>query len=159
MIDSVESNNITLNPIGIVKSEIKSGKTMPVCGVKAQIEVFPQYKEALYRIDESSHLWILSWFNKAPRNIMKVVPIKVNPLSDEFGVFAIRCPARPNPIALTLVKLEKVEGNKLYVNGLDALDGTPVLDIKPYFEHDIVSSYREPDLRIKKKASKGGAAE
>lgn len=144
------SDNITISPIGIVKSKITEGKIMPVCGVEAQIEVFPQYKEALYRIDESSHLWILSWFHKAPRNIMKVVPIKVNPLSDEFGVFAIRCPARPNPIALTLVKLEKVEGNILYVTGLDAIDETLVLDIKPYFEHDIVLSYREPNLDKKR---------
>lgn len=146
----MEADNITLSPIGIVKSEITDGKIMPLSGVAAKIEVFSQYREALDRIDESSHLWILSWFHKAPRNVMKVVPTKVNPLSDEFGVFAIRCPARPNPIALTLVKLEKVEGNILYVTGLDAVDGTPVLDIKPYFKHDIVLSHRAPDLSHKK---------
>lgn len=146
----MESGSITLNPVGIVKSEIKDGKIMPLTGVTAKIEVFPKYKEALDRIDESSHLWILSWLHKAPRNTMKVVPKKVNPLSDEFGVFAIRCPARPNPIALTLVELNKVEDNILYVTGLDAIDGTPVLDIKPYFKSDIVLSFRAPDISGKK---------
>ncbi|MFA6941691.1 MAG: tRNA (N6-threonylcarbamoyladenosine(37)-N6)-methyltransferase TrmO [Clostridiaceae bacterium] len=146
----MEFDSITLNPVGIVKSEIKDGKIMPLSGVTAKIEVFPKFKKALDRIDESSHLWILSWLHKAPRNKMRVVPRKVNPLSDEFGVFAIRCPARPNPIALTLVELNKVEDNILYVTGLDAIDGTPVLDIKPYFKSDIVLSFRAPDINHKK---------
>ncbi|MDV3425799.1 MAG: tRNA (N6-threonylcarbamoyladenosine(37)-N6)-methyltransferase TrmO [Bacillota bacterium] len=134
----METDTITLSPIGIVKSEIKDGKDMPLGGIKAQIEVLPQYIEALERIDESSHLWILSWFHKAARDVMKVVPRKANPEAGEFGVFAVRTPVRPNPIALTLVKLERVQGNILYVTGLDAIDGTPVLDIKPYFKNDIV---------------------
>lgn len=148
----MEVDSITLNPIGIVKSEITDTKIMPLGGVVAQIEVFPKFLEALDRIDESSHLWILSWLHKAPRDVMKVVPMKVNPLSDEFGVFAIRCPVRPNPIALSLVKLERVEGNILYVTGLDAINETPVVDIKPYFKNDIVLSQREPDLNRKNTA-------
>ncbi|MDV3425801.1 MAG: tRNA (N6-threonylcarbamoyladenosine(37)-N6)-methyltransferase TrmO [Bacillota bacterium] len=145
----MESKSITLKPVGIVKSAIKKSKIMPLGGVTAQIEVFPHYKKALDRIEESSHLWILSWLHKAPRNMLKVIPMKINPLADEFGVFAIRCPARPNPIALTLVKLEKVEENILYVTGLDAIDGTPVLDIKPYYKSDIVLSFRSPDISKK----------
>lgn len=148
----MEADNITLSPIGVVKSEITDTKIMPLSGVAAKIEVFPQFSEALHGIEESSHLWILSWFHEAPRDVMKVVPMKVNPLADEFGVFAIRCPARPNPIALSLVKLEKVEGNILSVTGLDALNDTPVLDIKPYFKHDIVLSHRGPDLHRKNTA-------
>lgn len=155
----MEVDSITLSPIGIVKSEITDTKIMPLSGVTAQIEVFPQFSEALEHIEESSHLWILSWFHKAPRDVMKVVPMKVNPLADEFGVFAIRCPARPNPIALSLVRLEKVEGNILYVTGLDALNETPVLDIKPYFKHDIVISHRGPDLNRNNRASKEGEGE
>lgn len=146
----MEFDNIALRPVGIVKSEITETKMMPLGGVTARIEVFPQYKEGLYRIDESSHLWILSWFHKSNRNIMKVVPSKVNPLSDEFGVFAVRSPVRPNPIALTLVELKRVEGNILYVTGLDAIDGTPILDIKPYYKNDIVLSFRAPDISCKK---------
>lgn len=136
----METDNITLYPIGIVKSEIKDRKDMPLGGVEAEIEVFPQYREALYRIDESSNLWILSWFHKSQRNILKVVPRKANSQAGEFGVFAVRTPVRPNPIALTLVNLTKVQGNILYVTGLDAVDGTPVVDIKPYFKNDIVLS-------------------
>lgn len=142
----MKEDSIKITPIGIVKSEIEDTKVMPLGGIEAQIEVFPEFSEALERIEESSHLWILSWFHEAPRNLMKVVPKKVNPLAEEFGVFALRCPARPNPIALTLVKLEKVEGKVLYVTGLDAVNKTKVLDIKPYFEKDIVLSYYGPNI-------------
>ncbi|AZV57404.1 tRNA (N6-threonylcarbamoyladenosine(37)-N6)-methyltransferase TrmO [Clostridium sp. AWRP] len=155
----MKADSVTFSPIGIVKSKITDTKIMPLSGVDAQIEVFPEFLEALERIDESSHLWILSWLHKAPRNLMKVVPKKVNPLSDEFGVFAIRCPARPNPIALSLVKLEKVEGNVLYVTGLDVINETPVLDIKPYFKNDIVLSHREPDLNRKNTMSQESEGE
>jgi tRNA-Thr(GGU) m(6)t(6)A37 methyltransferase TsaA len=133
---------ISLNPVGIVKSQITDSKSMPTTGIRARIEIFPQFATALDRIDEYSHLWVLAWLHQAPRDVTTVVPMKVNPLSDKFGVFAIRSPARPNPIALTLVKFEWVEGNTLYVNGLDAVDGSPILDIKPYFEDDIVFSPR-----------------
>jgi tRNA-Thr(GGU) m(6)t(6)A37 methyltransferase TsaA len=155
----MKADSVTFNPIGIVKSKITDTKIMPLSGVEAKIEVFPEFLEALERIDESSHLWILSWLHKAPRNLMKVVPKKVNPLSDEFGVFAIRCPARPNPIALSLVKLERVEGNILYVTGLDVINETPVLDIKPYFKNDIVLSHREPDLNRKNTMSQESEGE
>ncbi|AKA69101.1 tRNA (N6-threonylcarbamoyladenosine(37)-N6)-methyltransferase TrmO [Clostridium scatologenes] len=142
----MKEDSIKITPIGIVKSEIEDTKVMPLGGIAAQIEVFPEFSEALECIEESSHLWILSWFNEAPRDLMKVVPKKVDPLSKEFGVFAIRCPARPNPIALTLVKLEKVEEKVLYVTGLDAVNGTKVLDIKPYFKNDIVLSHYGPNI-------------
>lgn len=152
----MKEDSITITPIGIVKSEIEDTKVMPLGGIEAQIEVFTEFSEALERIEESSHLWILSWFHEAPRDLMKVVPKKVNPLSEEFGVFALRCPARPNPIALTLVKLEKVEGKVLYVTGLDAVNGTKVLDIKPYFKKDIVLSHYGPNIgHIKENALEG----
>lgn len=141
--------SITMNPIGIIKSEIKDPILMPLGGITAKIEVFPEFIQGLERIEENSHLWILSWFHEAPRDKLKVVPKKVNPLADAFGVFGIRSPIRPNPIALTLVNLEKVEGNILYVSGLDGVDGTPVLDIKPYFRNDIILSPRNPELQSK----------
>jgi len=147
-VDLMEAD-IKLSPIGVVKSEISDRIIMPLKGIEAKIEVFPKYSDAMYRIQESSHLWILSWFHEAPRDMMRVVPMKVNPLSEEFGVFGIRCPARPNPIALTLVKLDKVEGNVLYVTGLDAVNDTPVLDIKPYFLNDIELSFRAPYISKK----------
>ncbi|MFZ3130823.1 MAG: tRNA (N6-threonylcarbamoyladenosine(37)-N6)-methyltransferase TrmO [Desulfosporosinus sp.] len=140
------ADTITLNPIGKVESSIKDRDVMPTNGVQAGIRVFQPYVGALERIEEYSHLWILTWFHQAPRDITTAVPTKVNPLSHRFGVFALRSPARPNPIALTLVKLERIEENMLYVAGMDAIDGSHVIDIKPYFEHDTVFSPRTPQI-------------
>lgn len=130
---------IVLRPIGQVLSLAKRLEDMPAGGIEAAIEVFPEYLEALKGIEENSHIWILSWFHQAPRDTLRVTP-RVNLELPEYGVFALRSFARPNPIALSLVRLEKVEGSCLYLKGLDAIDATPILDIKPYFENDIVFS-------------------
>ena len=87
------------------------------------------------------------WFHKADRDILTVVPGKVNSNLPEYGVFSLRAFSRPNPIALSLVRLERVEDNLLFVSGLDAIDGTPVLDIKPYYEQEIVFSPVTPYIR------------
>lgn len=137
---------IILNPIGIVESTIANRDVMPTGGIQGRVRVFPPYVGALERIEEYSHLWILTWFHQAPRDVLTVIPSKVNPLSEKFGVFALRSPTRPNPIALTLVTLEKVQQNILYVTDLDAIDGSPVIDIKPYFEHDTIFSPRAPNI-------------
>ncbi len=79
-----------------------------------QDRVFPQYLAALERIEEYSHLWVLTWLHQAPRNAGAVVPMKVNPLAKQYGV-SPSAPVRPNPIALTLVQLERVAGNTLDV--------------------------------------------
>jgi tRNA-Thr(GGU) m(6)t(6)A37 methyltransferase TsaA len=77
-----------------------------------------------------SHIIVLYWMDKSPRNLVLQVP---RHYGEPRGTFALRSPARPNPIALSVVKLLNIEGNKLSVIGLDCLDGTPMLDIKPYF--------------------------
>lgn len=133
-------STIEMNPIGVVRSDEAVTTEVQLQGNRAVIEVFPEYGAALERIGENSHLWILSWFHQARRDVLATVPVKVNPDLPRYGVFALRSPMRPNPIALTLVSLERVEGNRLTVAGLDGVDGTPVLDIKPYFEQDIVFS-------------------
>ncbi|CAA7599943.1 tRNA-Thr(GGU) m(6)t(6)A37 methyltransferase TsaA [Acididesulfobacillus acetoxydans] len=134
--------DICLKPIGKVRSQVTDREQMPLPGVAATVEVFPVYAAALHRIGENSHLWLLTWFDQAPRNVLQTVPGKVNPALGSYGVFGLRAPARPNPIALTLVRLVGVHRNSLEVLDLDAVDGTPVLDIKPYFERDIVFSAR-----------------
>ncbi|SHI20025.1 tRNA (N6-threonylcarbamoyladenosine(37)-N6)-methyltransferase TrmO [Desulfosporosinus lacus] len=139
-------NSITLNPIGIVESSITNRDDMPTNGIQAGIRVFSPYVGALERIEEYSHLWILTWFHQAPRDVTTAVPSKVNPLSHRFGVFALRSPSRPNPVALTLVKLDRIQEYTLYVADMDAIDGTLVIDIKPYFEHDTVFSPRTPQI-------------
>jgi len=135
-----------IQPIGYVESPWQSTLAVPLGGVAAVIHIKPEYQPALYRIGNHSHLWILSWFGQADRSVLRVVPSKVNSDLPEHGVFGLRSAARPNPIALTLVKLEKVENGRLYVHNYDAVDGTLVLDIKPYFEADIVFSPTTPYL-------------
>lgn len=135
---------ILLRPIGTVESKARTTKEVPVAGGASVIRIRPAYLPALHRIGEHSHLWVLCWFHQADRDALQRRPGRFDPSSPPFGVFALRSPCRPNPIALSLVKLERREENLLYVTGLDAIDGTPVLDVKPYFESDIIFSPRTP---------------
>lgn len=138
---------INLKPIGIVRSPTKDTGEVPIPGKPAEILVYPQYSQALLRIEANSHLWILGWFHLSKRDSLVTVPARVNPYLPQYGVFGLRSPNRPNPIGLTLVRLQAVEGNILKVTNLDAVDGTPVLDIKPYYEQDIVFSPATPYIR------------
>lgn len=135
---------IILKPIGYVRSPLASLDDYLPPGRPAWIDIRPEYHEALERIGENSHLWVLLWFHKSDRRLLKTVPRRFNPDIPEYGVFGLRSPNRPNPIALTLVHLDAVEGNRLTVSGMDAVDGTPVLDIKSYYEGDIIFSPRTP---------------
>lgn len=144
---SNENDRIIVKPIGIVRTEIRELNQVPIGGGGAVIEIFPEYQQGLLRIAENSHLWLQLWFHKADRGVLSTVPGKVNSNLPEYGVFSIRAFSRPNPIALTLVRLESVKDNLLFVNGLDAINGTPVLDIKPYYEQEIVFSPVTPYIR------------
>jgi tRNA-Thr(GGU) m(6)t(6)A37 methyltransferase TsaA len=107
--------------------------------------------EALDGITGFSHLFVLFWLSQIPdeqRMIMKVYP-RGRMDMPLLGVFATRTNLRPNPIGLTLVELLKVEGNTLTVRGLDAFDGTPILDIKPFDSWDTAKNARVPDWWIK----------
>jgi tRNA-Thr(GGU) m(6)t(6)A37 methyltransferase TsaA len=136
-----------IEPIGTVHSSVRKQKDMPRGGVDATIELRPEYVGGLLRIEEHSHLWVLSWFHLGDREVLQVQPVKLDPDAPPYGVFGLRAYKRPNPIGLSLVQLRRVEGNVLHVSGLDAIDGTPVLDIKAYFERDCVFSPRAPVLR------------
>lgn len=144
---NIDTSAIVLKPIGVVRSPLRSLEDYPEPGMPAWIEVLPQYREALQSIEANSHLWILLWFHKADRTLLKTVPRRFNPDLPEYGVFGLRSPNRPNPIALTLVQLEELENGIIRVQGLDAIDGTPVLDIKSYYEQDIVFSPKTPYIR------------
>lgn len=102
----------------------------------SKIEVHRRYEDALLGIDENSHISVLCWFDRSDRDIQRVHPIAddSNPLT---GVFATRAPVRPNPISYTVCELVDCEGNTLYVKGLDALNETPVIDIKSHKRYDI----------------------
>ena len=94
------------------------------------VEVEPAFRPGLKDVETCSHLVLLYWMDKAPRNLVLQVP---GHYGAQHGTFALRSPARPNPIAMSVVKLLGVAEGKLTVSGLDCLDGTPLLDIKPYF--------------------------
>ncbi len=93
------------------------------------VELDPRFHDALKDVETCSHLVLLYWMDKAPRNLVRQAPRHAGA---QRGTFALRSPARPNPIAMSVVRLEGIEGNSLSVVGLDCLDGTPLLDIKPY---------------------------
>jgi tRNA-Thr(GGU) m(6)t(6)A37 methyltransferase TsaA len=94
------------------------------------IELDSRWQDALKDVETCSHLVLLYWMDRSPRNLVLQVP---GDAGTQRGTFSLRSPARPNPIAMSVVKLISVAGNKLSVVGLDCLDGTPLLDIKPYF--------------------------
>lgn len=94
------------------------------------VEVDARFAPALKDVETCTHLVLLYWMDKAPRNLVLQVP---GHYGVQHGTFALRSPARPNPVAMSVVKLLGVEGNKLNVVGLDCIDGTALIDIKPYF--------------------------
>ena len=94
------------------------------------IEVDRRWAPALKDVETCSHLVVLYWMDKARRDLLLQVP---RHYGEQRGTFALRSPARPNPIAMSVVRLMKLEGTRLSVQGLDCLDGTPLIDIKPYF--------------------------
>ena len=94
------------------------------------VELDPRLAPALEGLAGTTHLWLLYWMDRAPRDLLVQVP---RHYGKGRGTFALRSPARPNPIAMSAVRLLGIRGNVLDVVGLDCLDGTPLLDIKPYF--------------------------
>jgi tRNA-Thr(GGU) m(6)t(6)A37 methyltransferase TsaA len=126
--------SIAYNPIGLIHSPFTETKDTPIQpssakGFKGRIEIFPQFADGLKDIEGFSHLIILYHFHQSEGYKLQVTPF----LDEEpRGVFATRAPKRPNGIGLSVVKLLKVEGSTLFVDNIDALDGTPLLDIKPY---------------------------
>jgi len=99
-------------------------------GTVCTIEVDPRWIRALEGVESCSHLIVLYWMDRARRDLVIQRPAHYD---TGRATFALRSPVRPNPIALSMVRLLKVEGTTLSVVGLDCLDGTPLLDIKPYF--------------------------
>ncbi|MDD1653314.1 MAG: tRNA (N6-threonylcarbamoyladenosine(37)-N6)-methyltransferase TrmO [Methanomicrobiales archaeon] len=136
---------MTLTPVGVVRSPYRNREDAPRQGrlspVESIIEIHPAYGEALRDIADHPHLLVFTWFHRSRRDVLSATPPGSR---KEHGVFAIRAPERPNPIGLCLVDLVKVEGLRLTVRGLDAIDGTPVVDIKP-FHRDIDCPPAPPD--------------
>lgn len=125
---------IRLQPIGWVSNAIKyPAKGVNWREVVSTIEIEPRWAEGLDGIEEFGHILVVFWFHLAQKEPLLKVHPRGDPSRPLRGVFSTRAPVRPNRIGVTVVKLLERRGNTLRVQGLDAFDGTPVLDIKPYF--------------------------
>ena len=124
---------MTIKPIGIIHTPFKYKKDTPIQPYKSKtigkVKVFKKYQAGLEDIEGFSHLILLYRFHKSRGYQLKIKPFLDNKLK---GLFATRYPRRPNQIGLTIVKLLKRNGRILLVSGIDVIDGTPLLDIKPY---------------------------
>ena len=121
-------------PIGIIRTPFKERKEVPrqaalVRHVEAVVELDPEYEEGLSDLEGFSHIILLTHLHLSEGFSLRARP----PVDTEVrGLFAIRSPRRPNPIGFSVVRLEKIEGTRLHIRGADMVDGTPLLDIKPY---------------------------
>lgn len=121
-------------PIGMIHSPFTAPHGTPIQAVVARgaegtVEIFPEYADGLMDIEGFSHIYLIFHFHLVQDYALKVTPY----LDDRVhGVFVTRAPARPNPIGLSIVRLVRVAGTTLHVRDVDVLDGTPLLDIKPY---------------------------
>ncbi len=124
-----------VKPIGMVNSPFKVKKESPHQGrfsdELSTITIFKEYQDALDGIENYLYLKVIYWMDRADSVSLRVVPYG---RTEKRGVFSTRAPVRPNPLGLCMVKLVKIEGNVLTVRWLDALDGSPVLDIKPFVQ-------------------------
>jgi tRNA-Thr(GGU) m(6)t(6)A37 methyltransferase TsaA len=127
-------NEIRYSPIGVIYSPFKEPKGMPIQpsgaqGIAGTVEVMPEYRDGLKDLEGFSHIFLVYHFHLSQGYSLMVKPF----LDDSMrGVFATRAPRRPNGIGISVVRLVKIEGCVLYIEDLDMVDGTPLLDIKPY---------------------------
>jgi len=125
---------IVCRPIGVIRSEHTTPEATPIQPAYARdclgrAEILPEFADGLADLEGFSHIYLLVWLHRADPPRLRVKPY----LQDvEHGIFATRAPCRPNPLGLSLVRLVRREGRVLHLAGVDLLDGTPLLDIKPY---------------------------
>jgi len=125
---------IEFQPIGVIHTPFTEPRGMPIqppggAGIKGTVEVFEEYRAGLKDLEGFSHIVLLYYFHRSRGFDLHVVPYMD---SQPRGLFATRAPKRPNPIGVSVVQLDRIEGGVLHIQNLDILDGTPLLDIKPY---------------------------
>ncbi len=125
---------ITFRPVGLIHSPFKEPIGTPIQasgaeGIRGEIEVFPEFARGLKDLEDFSHIILIYHLH-----LVKDQDLLVKPFLDnhKHGIFATRAPGRPNPIGISVVRLENIEGNILTVQDFDIVDGTPLLDIKPF---------------------------
>lgn len=127
-------DGMELRPIGVIHTPFEDTEGMPIQpsgakGIRGTVEVLPEFAEGLKDLEGFSHVTLIFHFHRAKEHRLIVTPFMG---TEPRGVFATRSPSRPNPIGLSTVRLIAVRGNVLDIDGVDMLDGTPLLDIKPY---------------------------
>ena len=133
-------DEIKYKPIGVIHSPFKQAKGTPIQpagaeGIRGTVEVFPEYAKGLKDVDGFSHIILIYHFHLSQGSSLEAKPYMDN---EARGVFAMRGPGRPNPIGISVVRLERIEERILHIQDVDIIDGTPLLDIKPYVpEFDI----------------------
>jgi len=136
----------TLKFVGVVRRS----RSLPRS--ESDLDIFQEYCRGLYKLEDFSHIIVLYWLhlrdNQAHRSRVRVTPRRHHG-APEVGVFASRSPSRPNPIGFSVVELLKIESCKMFVKGLDAEDGSPIIDIKPYTPGaDSVPNARAPEWTL-----------
>lgn len=151
------AEKIELKPIGFVKTKAV-GKEVRDKGNVSEIVFREDLVEALDGIEDFSHLFVIFWMHEISEEERRTMKVRPRGRRDMplLGAFATRTPHRPNPIGLTLVELLEVEGNVVTVRGLDAFDGTPVLDVKPFDYWDVAEYARVPEWCMKLEKEKPG---
>ncbi len=138
-------NEIRYKPIGVIHSPFKDVQGMPIqptgaMGIAGTIEIEPGYCDGLKDIEGFSHIVLIYHFHLSDGYSLLVKPFMDDSLR---GVFSTRAPRRPNPVGISIVRLVKVEGSTLHIENVDIVDGTPLLDIKPYVpEFDVQKNVR-----------------
>jgi len=127
-------DEVRYKPIGVINTPFKQPRGTPIQpkaaeGVPGMVEVFPEYADGLKDLEGFSHIILIYHFHMSKKPSLMVKPYMDE---QEHGVFATRSPSRPNPIGISVVRLVGVEENVLHVLDVDIVDGTPLLDIKPY---------------------------
>lgn len=123
-----------LRPVGVIRSVLKSRGKAPKQGSEgapdAWLEVHPRVAEGLKGLVVGDEIIVITWFHRARRDVLQVHP-RSDPRNPLTGVFATRSPDRPNPLGLHPVIVREIDGNRLRIGPIEAIDGTPVVDIKP----------------------------
>lgn len=141
---SQASDVFTLKPIGIVRNKVKKSMFSGWADIVSKIDVEEKYMDGLRGLEDYSHVTVIYWMNLADSCTITHRPQGRDDVP-EVGIFACRCPTRPNPVGISTAELLSIERNTLTVKGLDAVDGTPVMDIKPYTpQYDFRRNVRVP---------------
>jgi len=149
---AIPDGPVSYRPIGVVRNKVRESRPSGWEDVRSEIVLLDEFTSALEAIEGFSHFIVVFHFDRVPADVRRLqLPVGNETPPPERGVLATRSQLRPNPIGVSVVPLLGRDGAVLQVKGLDALDGTPVLDVKPYLpEYDSVPGAKLPSWAIKR---------